>query len=198
MDLRSIQPLTEMSTTNLPGGNELLEQRWTYRHLWADCLENVRASTSHNPMGPHGLLQRYLYFYRLSSYCIYVSFTIRKINTARSLCNAELLFAISFRSFFYYYFSSLSPASTWPFTKRFDFQLFLLSIFITCPSIFTKYRTAIKLQHVKQVSSFMTLHCWQERFWRPVIALENAFWSCALQLYKRRHVCVCHKCWIKY
>jgi hypothetical protein len=28
-----------------------------HRHLWADCLENVRASTSHNPVGLHGLLQ---------------------------------------------------------------------------------------------------------------------------------------------
>jgi hypothetical protein len=27
------------------------------RHLWADCLENVRASTSHKPTGFHGLLQ---------------------------------------------------------------------------------------------------------------------------------------------
>jgi hypothetical protein len=36
MALGSTQPLTEMR---------------------ADCLENVRASTSHNPMGLHGLLQ---------------------------------------------------------------------------------------------------------------------------------------------
>jgi hypothetical protein len=27
-----------------------------YSHLWADCLENVGASTSHNPMGLYGLL----------------------------------------------------------------------------------------------------------------------------------------------
>jgi hypothetical protein len=26
-------------------------------YMWADCLENVGASTSHNPMGVHGLLQ---------------------------------------------------------------------------------------------------------------------------------------------
>jgi hypothetical protein len=30
--------------------------------LWADCLENVEASTSHTPMGLHGLLQGSLYF----------------------------------------------------------------------------------------------------------------------------------------
>jgi hypothetical protein len=34
--------------------------------MWADCLENVGGSTSHNPMGLHGLLQGYsftfLYF----------------------------------------------------------------------------------------------------------------------------------------
>jgi hypothetical protein len=28
-----------------------------HRHLWVDCLENVGASTSHNPMGLHDLLQ---------------------------------------------------------------------------------------------------------------------------------------------
>jgi hypothetical protein len=40
-------------------------QGWqTYRHLWADCLDNVVESlTSHNPIGLHGLLQGKLYFY---------------------------------------------------------------------------------------------------------------------------------------
>jgi hypothetical protein len=44
------------------------EQKWVpgiflggkgqpHRNLWSDCLENVWASTSHNPMGFHGLLQ---------------------------------------------------------------------------------------------------------------------------------------------
>jgi hypothetical protein len=28
-----------------------------YRHLWADCLDNVGSLTSHNPIGLHGLLQ---------------------------------------------------------------------------------------------------------------------------------------------
>jgi hypothetical protein len=27
------------------------------RHLWADCVENVEASMSHNPMGLRGILQ---------------------------------------------------------------------------------------------------------------------------------------------
>jgi hypothetical protein len=54
MTLGSTQPLTEMSTTNLPVGGD-----WQpYRHLWDDCLENVGASTSHNPIGLHGLLER--------------------------------------------------------------------------------------------------------------------------------------------
>jgi hypothetical protein len=38
----------------------------SYRHLWADFLEDVGASTSHTPMRLHGLLQRqllYLYLY---------------------------------------------------------------------------------------------------------------------------------------
>jgi hypothetical protein len=53
MALGSTQPLTEMSTRNLPGG-----KGWAARKadnltaiLRSDCLENVGASTSHNPMG---------------------------------------------------------------------------------------------------------------------------------------------------
>jgi hypothetical protein len=29
----------------------------SYRHLWADCLDNVGSLTSHNPIGLHSLLQ---------------------------------------------------------------------------------------------------------------------------------------------
>jgi hypothetical protein len=29
---------------------------YSARYLWADCLENVGISTSHNPMSLHGLL----------------------------------------------------------------------------------------------------------------------------------------------
>jgi hypothetical protein len=55
MALGSTQPLTEMSTKNLPGGKG--RPAWPHRQLWADCLEkNVGAPTSHNPMGIHGLL----------------------------------------------------------------------------------------------------------------------------------------------
>jgi hypothetical protein len=59
MALGFTQPLTEMNTRNLPGG-----KGWPARK--ADdltaicepfCLENMKASTSHNPMGLHGLLQ---------------------------------------------------------------------------------------------------------------------------------------------
>jgi hypothetical protein len=55
----SIQPLTEMNTSNLPRGKGRPARRgWQpHRHLWADCLENVGVSTYHNPMGLHGLLQ---------------------------------------------------------------------------------------------------------------------------------------------
>jgi hypothetical protein len=35
---------------------------WPHRHLWADCLENVGSSTSHSPIGLHGLLKGHLYF----------------------------------------------------------------------------------------------------------------------------------------
>jgi hypothetical protein len=58
MALGSTQPLTEMSTRNLPGGKGRPA-------LKADCLENVRASTSHNPMGLHGLLKRFTFLFAL-------------------------------------------------------------------------------------------------------------------------------------
>jgi hypothetical protein len=43
-----------MSTRNLPAADTYGWQ--PHRHLWADCIENVGASTSHNPMDLHGLL----------------------------------------------------------------------------------------------------------------------------------------------
>jgi hypothetical protein len=58
MTLGFTQPLTEMSTRNLPGGKG-------YGNHTAicepDCLANVGASTSHNPTGLNGLLQGELY-----------------------------------------------------------------------------------------------------------------------------------------
>jgi hypothetical protein len=54
MALGSTQPLTEMSTRNIPGGKGRPARK-------ADCLENVGASTSHNPTDLHGLLQGYLW-----------------------------------------------------------------------------------------------------------------------------------------
>jgi hypothetical protein len=76
MALGSTQPLTEMSTRKIPGG-EGRPVRKAY-NLTAICepmsRENVEASTSHNPMGLHGLLQGqlyhfYLYTSRLSGHC---------------------------------------------------------------------------------------------------------------------------------
>jgi hypothetical protein len=51
--LGSNQPLTEMSTRNLPGGKGRPARK---PDNLTDFLENVAASTSHNPMGLHGLL----------------------------------------------------------------------------------------------------------------------------------------------
>jgi hypothetical protein len=53
MALGSIQPLTEMSTRNLPGGKE--RPACMTDNLTAICepiFLNVGASTCHNPMGP--------------------------------------------------------------------------------------------------------------------------------------------------
>jgi hypothetical protein len=55
MALGPTQPLTDMSTTNLPGGKGRPARKTD--NLSAVCLENVGASTSHNSVGLHGLLQ---------------------------------------------------------------------------------------------------------------------------------------------
>jgi hypothetical protein len=59
MFLGSNQPLTEMSTRNLPQGKGRLALKAgnLTAICQADCLENVGASTSHNPMDLHGLLE---------------------------------------------------------------------------------------------------------------------------------------------
>jgi hypothetical protein len=61
MGLGSIQPLTEMCIRNLPGGNGCPERE---ADLTAICettiwIQKVGASTFHNLMGLHGLLQGY-------------------------------------------------------------------------------------------------------------------------------------------
>jgi hypothetical protein len=65
MALGSIQPLTEMSTRNLPGGKRRPAGAWGWQPhcpLRADYLENVGSSTSHNPMDLDGLLTGILPF----------------------------------------------------------------------------------------------------------------------------------------
>jgi hypothetical protein len=63
MALESTQPLIKISTSSLPGGKGRPTHKAANRiaNLLADCLENVGASTSHNSMGLHGLLQGYRY-----------------------------------------------------------------------------------------------------------------------------------------
>jgi hypothetical protein len=59
--LGSTQPLTKMSTRNIPGrGGGVKSGRHvrlqSHRRLRADYLKNAGASLSHNPMFIHGLL----------------------------------------------------------------------------------------------------------------------------------------------
>jgi hypothetical protein len=79
MALGSTQPLTEMSTRKLSGGKRRPARRAQkpHRHLWADCLENVGASTSQNPMGLHGLLQGQFYLLQGELYTYYLLVELR-------------------------------------------------------------------------------------------------------------------------
>jgi hypothetical protein len=62
MVLGSTQPLTEMSTRNIPGGEGRPARKAD--NVTAICepivYKTVGASTSHSPMGLHGPLQGYL------------------------------------------------------------------------------------------------------------------------------------------
>jgi hypothetical protein len=58
MALGSTQPLTQMSTRNLPWGKTWLARKTdNLTAMCANCLENVGAWTSHAPVRLHGLLQ---------------------------------------------------------------------------------------------------------------------------------------------
>jgi hypothetical protein len=65
MALGSTQPLTEISTRNIPEGEGRPARKAD--NVTAICeaivYKNVGASTSHSPMGLHGPLQGYLYLY---------------------------------------------------------------------------------------------------------------------------------------
>jgi hypothetical protein len=57
MSLDSTEPLTEMSTKKFPGIEGRSANKTENRHLWANWTEIIAASTSHNSIGLHGLLQ---------------------------------------------------------------------------------------------------------------------------------------------
>jgi hypothetical protein len=59
MAMGSTQPLTEMSTRNLPGGKGRPVSKADNLTTISEpiFLENVGGSTSHNPIGLHGLIQ---------------------------------------------------------------------------------------------------------------------------------------------
>jgi hypothetical protein len=58
MALGSTQPLTEMSTRNLPRGKgRPAHKADNLTSICEPIVKNVGASTSHNPIGLHGLLQ---------------------------------------------------------------------------------------------------------------------------------------------
>jgi hypothetical protein len=60
MSLGSTQPLTELSTSNFPGGKGQTSRKTG--NLTAVCLENVRPSKSQIPTGLQGILEGQLFF----------------------------------------------------------------------------------------------------------------------------------------
>jgi hypothetical protein len=55
---RKSNPLTEMSTRNLPGSEGPMGKADNLTAICEHCLENVGSSTTHNFMGLHDLVQR--------------------------------------------------------------------------------------------------------------------------------------------
>jgi hypothetical protein len=66
--LWSTQPLAEMRTRNFTGckGRPASKADNLTAICEPICLENLEASMTHNPMGPHGLLKGLLYLYHTS------------------------------------------------------------------------------------------------------------------------------------
>lgn len=54
-----------MSTRNLPWGKGSWQISLTTSVPSVSCLENAGALISHNPVGPHSLIQRSIYIYLL-------------------------------------------------------------------------------------------------------------------------------------
>jgi hypothetical protein len=78
MALGSTQPLIELSTRNIPGGEGRPARKAD--NLTAICepivCKNVGASTSHSPIGLHGPLQGYLYLY-LNNFTLFALFSTK-------------------------------------------------------------------------------------------------------------------------
>jgi hypothetical protein len=68
----STKPVTEMSTRNLLGVKDGWRVRLATSPLLTDCLENVGASMSHNPMGLHGLLNEWMNEWMYKGYAIII------------------------------------------------------------------------------------------------------------------------------
>jgi hypothetical protein len=82
--LGSTRPLNRHEFQESPGwgGKGGLRVRLTSR-LWADCLDNVGTSTSHNPMGLHGLSQGQVYFFYL---LLLIQFQLKCLDMCFSNC----------------------------------------------------------------------------------------------------------------
>jgi hypothetical protein len=97
MALGSTQPLTKMSTRNLPGG-----KKWPARRadnlaaIYEPMSENVGASTSRIPNGFHGL---YRDNFNNNLYCGIMTPYIQKGSWFESLLGRRLLFAEVFLVF---------------------------------------------------------------------------------------------------
>jgi hypothetical protein len=67
MALGITEPLTEMSTRNIPGGRARPAHKDDLTIISADCLESVGSTPSHNPIGLNGLLLLLLLYFFIYS-----------------------------------------------------------------------------------------------------------------------------------
>jgi hypothetical protein len=102
--------------------------------------QNVGASTSHNPMGPHGLLQGQLYLY-LSTFRFYEREYVNQLSDRLILSSKNLLFGVNCG--FDWTGSGKNVGLLWAWSSGFELHKTVVSLLFSCGNIlhnlFLKY-----------------------------------------------------------